>query len=430
MTRNESAAASEAKSTSPLVSPVPTTASHRCCTLVGITFVLFECIFLSLYSSDYWFGCNVSWLGIPAIFLAATVSHFMLRWLESPSGCRFMAPISKGKPATVYWQLLLPGDSGFIFGTKHVLWDSVDELKLTIFGNLLVLSRAVCGQEAPSADLVLKLPIGTVATHLQSGLVSAVAARKPQLVTNPRLEKRLAAPALKGAALVQSLGAIFMSLILLDLGHSTFRFLEMNKQYYLSQIAAKDGQLGKSRQHLDRADRIAHHPLPFSWVTSKLLGAGAVAAGVHQLRSEALVRLGLYGEATAEAREAVKLSPDSFRFNLRLSRLLAFQNTMPESRALIRAAIKNHKDSLLPRLYMLAELADQPNSAELSRFYQIYLDELSDKVFGVEPAWPPGGNRFLHEIFYSDDVTFIFNRFFHLKGSVADDAGAPEKSHI
>ncbi len=396
-----------------------TTFTHRCYTLIGATFVVFECFFLTLYASDFWFGQDIAWLGIPTVLLAAGISHLLLRWLESPAGSRFFAPIWQGRPPVFYWQLVSGSDSSLRVGARHILWTAVDELSLTFFGNLQVRSRSICGPEAPQADLVVKLPLGALSQQSQVELVAEVRARKPGLTTNKRLEKRLAARELKGTAVVQSLGVAFMVLILLDLGQSTYALLEMNKHYYLCQTEARDGRMASARRHLAAGDRLLEHPLPVSWVNTRLLKQGVIASGVHQSRSQALESLGRRDEAVAEARQALACSPDSYRLNLRLARLLAAAGDSRQARAEIRLAIKNHDNSLLPRLYMLAQLAADGEPDRMRRFYRLYLDDLTDLVFGQEPTWPPGGNRFLHELFYSEDVRFVFDRLLGCAGATA-----------
>ncbi len=389
---------------------IPTNFNHRGFTLVGTTFVVFEGIFLTLYGSDFWFDWDLSLFGIPTIIFAAVISHILLLSVESKYGCIFFSPIWKGCPPTVYWRLVSTTSFGITFGARHMKWEAVDELFLTFLGNLLVRSRMICGKEAREADLLAKIPVGTVPTDYQRRLVESVRSKNPDLKTNRRLDKRLQTKDLKGTAFIQSFGVIFMILILLDLGRSTFAFLEMNKDYFLSQLRAKDGKVAEAKRYLAAADSLHEHPFPVSWVDTKLLRQGVVAAGVHQLRSEALWRLDRKDEAIEEAKKAIESSPDSFRMNLRLARLYADTGKLSDCRQQIRKAIKNHNDSLLPRLYMLAELAAEHNNAQLSSFYQIYLDEMIDLVYGEEPNWPPGGNRFLHEVFFSEDVTFVFDR--------------------
>jgi len=389
---------------------VPTTGTHRWFTLIGVSFLVYEAFFLLFYGDSFWFPYEITWWGIPTILLAFAVGHFLLIFVESPAGCHFFSPIWKGRPAIVYRKWVALDESGLTFGSRRVVWEAVDQLALTFFGNLQVWSRSVCGPQSRQPDLVLKVPFGIVKPAYQRKLVEQATARRPGLAINNRLEKRLASRELKGTELVQSLGVVFLLLVLIDLGNSTFSFLEMSKEYYLAQTEAKQGDMKIAQEHFQRAEQIYNHPFPVSWVNTKLLRQGTVAAGVHRSRSEALWELGRRQEAIVEVRKALECTPDAFRFNLRLARLLEETGNKKEAMQQMRLAVDNHASSLLPRLYVLAELLaeDQPQAA--ARLYQLYMDELKDRVFGEEPWWPPGGNRYLPEVLYSDDARFIFDR--------------------
>lgn len=201
-----------------------------------------------------------------------------------------------------------------------------------------------------------------------------------------------------------------MLLVLLDVGNSSFSFLQMMKEYYLAQTSARDGNLEEAKQHFETAEKIHDHPIPISWVTNKLVKHGVPGAGVHQARSEALWRMGRKEEAIEAARKPVELAPDHFRFNLRLARLLAETGNLKEARQQIRLAIDNHEDTLLPRLYMIALLKDSNNPVLALKMYDLYIQQLIDIVYGEEPLWPPGGNRFVHDIIYLDDAAFVYDR--------------------
>ncbi|HEY9871567.1 MAG TPA: hypothetical protein V6D08_20590, partial [Candidatus Obscuribacterales bacterium] len=81
-----------------------------------------------------------------------------------------------------------------------------------------------------------------------------------------------------------------------------------------------------------------------------------------------------------------------------------------EARRQIRLAMDNQEDTLLPYLYMIAVLKTGEKPGQAARLYDIYVQRLTDLVFGEEPLWPPGGNRYLHELIYLDDATFVFDR--------------------
>jgi hypothetical protein len=96
--------------------------------------------------------------------------------------------------------------------------------------------------------------------------------------------------------------------------------------------------------------------------------------------------------------------------NLRVARLLTEMGKEREAQEQIRVAIDNSADMLMPRLYMISLLVDEKKRDRATAMYKVYMDDLKDLVFGEEPLWPPGGNRFLHEMFYQDDAKFILDR--------------------
>jgi tetratricopeptide (TPR) repeat protein len=318
--------------------------------------------------------------------------------------------LKKGAPPLVYRKWLKTDDSGITFGDRHVVWSAVDELQLTIFGTVMMRSYALCGPASTSPDIILKFPLGCCPAAFQVKFLNLVKQKQPSVVFNNRLSKRLLAKDIPGTLVVQSLGVVFMVAVLLDVAQATFHFLEMNKEFYLAQTEARDGNLDKAKKHLETGDYIRTHGLPLSWVNTKLLAEGTVAAGVYESRSEALWRLGRKEEALADAKKALELYPISHKMNLRVARLLAEMGKEHEAQEQIRVAIDNSADMLMPRLYMISLLVDEKKRDRAKAMYKVYMDDLKDLVFGEEPLWPPGGNRFLHEMFYQDDAKFILDR--------------------
>ncbi|MBI4534496.1 MAG: tetratricopeptide repeat protein [Candidatus Melainabacteria bacterium] len=395
-----------------LTQHLTTLSSHRWFVLIGCSFFIFECIFLTLYGSDFWFTTDISCWGIPTIVCTLTLSHFLLTWVESPQGCRFFYPIWKGRPPLVYSKWITLNESGITFGTRHIVWAAINSLSLTFFGNLEVRSRSICGPDAPYDDVVLKFPFGPAPPASQALLLRSIKTKVPGVSFNKKLLKH-GMHQIRWTQLVQSLGVIFMLFILADVGSSTFSYLQMMKEYYLAQSDARAGNHRQAQTHLASAERLRQHPFPLSWVTTKLLAKGTVAARVEESLSEALWYLGAKNQALEASRKALELHPTGFRLNLRLARMLIEIGRFKEARTQIQQAIENHEGSLLPRLYMLSWLKQDNALTSATRFYHLYLDELDELVFGQEPMWPPGGNRYLHEILYRDDVTFILDRLLH-----------------
>ncbi|MBI2811499.1 MAG: hypothetical protein HYX67_11840 [Candidatus Melainabacteria bacterium] len=403
-----------------------TTLGHQGYTVVGIGFIVFELGFLILYSNEFWFQSNVYWLGIPAALLALCIAHFFLIWVESKSGCNFFSPIWKRRPPCVYRQWVRLNESdlepGISFGDRHVIWRAVDEVELTVWGNLRVLSRALSG--APStkamkkskipffqpvdAEEILKFPFGFGSVADQKLVIDTMQHYNPAVKLNERLTKRLAQKDVKGAIYVQQLGAVFLFLVLMDVGFSMFSYLEMLKNYYLCELtgtADSRAERKLSPVFFAQAEEIREHPVPFSWVSTKIMREGKVASGLYQTRAEALWAMGKKEEAIESMRKSLKLSP-SFRLNLKVARMMALNGQREKAVEQLKEAIEDHDSALLPRLYMLA----LSSPTERPNLYKSHLHELDDDLFGTDLMWPPGSHVFLQDVFYRDDLTFIFDK--------------------
>jgi hypothetical protein len=75
---------------------ITTQLSHQILILLGTAFVLFEIMFLTCYATDFWFACDLSFLGLPAIIASIVLAHCLLSWLESAAGCRFASAVCNG----------------------------------------------------------------------------------------------------------------------------------------------------------------------------------------------------------------------------------------------------------------------------------------------------------------------------------------------
>lgn len=86
------------------------------------------------------------------------------------------------------------------------------------------------------------------------------------------------------------------------------------------------------------------------------------------------------------------------------------------SREVLTKALEEHSEDLLPCLYMIAaDKKDLKSDTEIENLCKSYLDKLDENVFGDEPWWPPGGNRFLSERLYRDDVLFLAKQLLDIK---------------
>jgi tetratricopeptide (TPR) repeat protein len=399
---------------------LPASASHRLLALIGTTFVLFEIVFLFFYSENFWFDYNVVPWGIPVVLLVAGAAHLFLTFLESNYTTRRFWFFLQGKPLVVYRRWLALSDDGLAYGMKHVLFEAIDEVNLTFFGNLMILSRRTCGPNAERPDILVKFPFAAGWQQDQNRFIEALKSKRPDLKVNTRLEKRLKSKILKGQAYVQLAGALMMAVLLVDLGYSSFYFVDMLKDYYMARVCAIAGKTDEAERYLAKGDLAESHPFQLSYITSRFMTVGASGASLHEARADALWALGKKKEAIASQQQAIVLNPDSLNVCLHQVRFLVDDGQYNEAESRLNEVLDKHKHALLPRLYMLAAVKDVAPERP-KELYKSYMKQLSDDVFMDEPIWPPGGETFLHELFHSDDINFVFERLLGIKSP-------PEKS--
>lgn len=389
-----------------------TTKPHRALTLTGVSFLLFELVFIQFFIFEYWFSTDLAMFGVPSVLLLMPLAHFYLRWLESKSACKLFSFIFKGTPPLAYEKWLRLEDDSFAFGNRFVRWDAVEELKLTIFGNLQVRSRIACGTRQETPDVLLKFPFAVTSRENQSLFVERVRQRKPDVLTDKRLEKSLKAPHVKGASVGMASGAVIMFLVLLDVGWGSFWYLDIVKHYHLAAINGRDGKLQDAERHLKIADDFLAHPFPLSWVARKFISENS-AAGLYGARADALWRMGRREEAVSDARSAVEHARHSTKVHLRLARYLTGVGKAEQAREELEKVIEKHKQHLLPRIYLVA-MERQKSQAEAQKEYARQHDQLVEEFFEQEPKWPPGGNLFFHDTIYQDDMDYVFKRLLEL----------------
>jgi len=397
--------------------PIPTAWGYRGFVLVSCTFVIFELIFVSLYSSTAWFDADIRYFGIPVVIVLLPVAHQILLSFEKKLLLRIVSPFRNGLPLVLYWNWLKLDEKALSIGLRKVAYSAIDELKLTIWGNLHIRTRALRREHGESADegptdLIFKLPLGVVSPHYQKLLIETIEKAKPEVAINQRLRKRLSQNEVSASQMVGIMGAVFLLIVLLDLGQASFTSLEVLKNYYLADLNGRKHARAEGERYLDKGDRLISEGLPMSWIKTKFFQEGNGAAGVKVARAEALWQLARREEAVAECRNALKLSPKGFRINLRMARMLAEMGSFPEAKAQIEQAMESNKDSFLPNEYMLVLELDTAGKEEARTLYDKYLKELDEEVFGEQPVWPPGGERMIHNVWYREDLTFLFQRLF------------------
>lgn len=408
-----------------------TSFGHRGFTLISTAFLIFTMFFLFFFSSELALTINLTFLGIPLVLVSLLTAHLLLKFQESFWGCKLFSPILKGVPPLAYqkWLVLNPRERepGITFGTRHLLFEVIDKLDLTIWGNVLVRTNRLCGPRKDISisakqnrkihflnifDTVLRIPFALTTPPNQKLFLRVAQEYGPQIVLNNRLEKVMKTREPKGTRWISGLGVIFLFLVLIDNGYSDFRYLEILKQYYLAQLEAREADtkpesLKNAEARLIQGNQLNDKPLPFSWISSQFLSKGSAAQSIYQAKSDALWELGHKQEAIDSAKKALTFSPTNYRINLKLARMLESVGQNKEAKNQIAKAIENRRNSLLPRLYMIAVSHSQTESRKL---YELYKNQFDETVFGQEPVWPPGGNRFLNELWYKEDLKFIFDR--------------------
>lgn len=431
---------------------IRTSLSHRGYSLVKVSYMLFAVFFIYCFSTADWFSIDLSLFGFPIIILIIGISHFILLAFETNPATKFFKFLFKGRPVGFYrtWVKLHgvacnesenieteTGDdsattnggtyriqsenAAFSYGLKKIRLSVVSELELSIWGNLIIKSNYAQGKADHSfePDVVAKLPLGAVNQADQSQFINVIKEASPAVHLNKRLEKRLDSKIVKGEELVKSLGALFLSFVLLDLGYATGYFLEIEKHYYLSQAIVRRSDFKKdvtdeserlklAKSELDKADKMMDNRLGISIVQRALFDHGSAVGGIMQARAEALWSLGKPKEAIESLEKAHQLYPKSLKLMIELARWKYIQGDLEGCKAILEKAIKEHDEDLLPCLYVIA--ADKNlnlDSAEIEKKCNQYVLDLDEIVFGEEPSWPPGGNRFLSERIYRDDVVFL-----------------------
>jgi len=391
-----------------------------------MSYPLFGLIFIDLFSSSTWFPTDISWLGIPAIIAVLVSSHIFLLFLQTDRAARLFYLFKRGMPAAIYldWLRIEESDqlqdTAIRLGLKRLQLSVVDELHLTIWGNLVFKSRALSGAivadgKPVEVDDVFKVPLGVVSSEDQRKFIELAKTVRPDLVLNKRLEKKLAAKLVKGEDLIQALGAAFLLFVLFDLSHSLFGYLEMLKEYHLAQVAARSSVVAEVKpendalEHFNSAEKMLESPPVISLVKRTLLKKGFATAAVYQARAEAQWYLGRKDDAIKSMQTALEFYPKSLRMHLELARWMAQNGHLREARKVLSDMADEHEDVLLPRLYMMVLFNQAGDKAKVKRYYEIYSDKLDLEVFGEEPWWPPGGNRYLNDSWSRDDVHFLLD---------------------
>ncbi|MDQ5935230.1 MAG: hypothetical protein QG574_2536 [Cyanobacteriota bacterium erpe_2018_sw_21hr_WHONDRS-SW48-000092_B_bin.40] len=454
---------------------MPPSLSHLVYTLIGFAWPVFGVVFLVLLCSTAWFAVNVVQLFPLAVVFALLVGHCLAMTLESDLATRAAYFFKNGLPLIFYRRFALVyepassnspdsrpnsdepansatdkaaecyGHPALLIGRRRVLFEAVDELYLTFLGTLEVRSFASCGlvfakadEAAASAvnrpDVFVRIPLSILDLKEQKELVALFQKYRPGLTINQRLVDRLNSPIVKGQNLIQSLGAALLVFALCDVTFATFTWLEMLKGYYGAQLCMRHpdeatvftpGSDPKARavELFDQAEQLRLHPSPLSWAYRALFANGNSQAQLLAIKAETLYRMGRKAEAVATLEEAMTAKTSGFKAKLQLVRYLAEDGENKKAQAILDEILEKHKDVLLPRVYTEALLQAEDEKA-VPATYEKYLQVLDEEAFGSEPAWPPGGEKPIMEMWKRDDLTFLADRLLLKKnGKSAKPAG-------
>jgi tetratricopeptide (TPR) repeat protein len=447
----------EEKSSSPSgVVKFRTTFAHQMFLLISSAFFVFELCFLWLYSDRSWFFANLILWSVPTTLLTLALAHGILRWLESPTGCRLSWPIGKGMPLVCYRNWVVVDEpefpAGIQFGNRRATWRAIDQAELTFFGNLLFKSHATSGgsikrvvkgkeRDLNPPQLIFKLPFGVASRRDQIRLITLLLSRNSSCLLNDRLKKQIAKDEPKGSQVVLNIVSVCFLLFFTDVVYSTFNYVEMLKEYCLAHESADADSINMpdAGKHFEEAEKLRLHPLPISWVTRKMFDTASTKSGVMQIRADALWSMQKHQEAIDSMREALEEHSKNYRAELKLSRMLVEDGRLEEAYPILDKALEKSKKAFVPRMYYLALLHRQrkehqstnsmsdaihagSNATSVNResaemFYENTMKSLDDELFKDFTGWPPGVSPYLPDVWHRDDVEFVVRRMLDMKQS-------------
>lgn len=443
---------------------IPPVFSSAIYTIIGLAWPIFGCVFIYLLCDKTWhtFKFQIVQLFPLVVLFALIAAHFLAVCLESDRVTSLFYFFKRGMPLLFYRRFasvqeasdgLSPEDKGaasdcaedksgssgaisaygspaITFGTRRILLSCVDELYLTFLGTLEIRSYAASGRLRKAggetmnrADLIAKVPLSILGPAGERELIGLFRKYRPDLLVNKRLDDRLSSPIVKGQALIQSFGAVILVLALVDVSYATFSWLEIIKNYYCAQLTIRHPDLAHeaglrredeapgalAEKFYEAAEDLRLHPSPFSWAYRALFANANSQAQLLSIKAETLYRMGRRDAAVEALEKALELSTTGYKAQMQLSRYLAEGGRNEEALAALAKVVKKHKEALLPRVYGEAVKMSQSDMAAEAAYKQDLAD-LDEEVFEDEPAWPPGGEKPLMEVWRRDDLTFIADR--------------------
>ena len=392
---------------------IKTSPFHQSFTLLGRSSMAFAIILLLFYSTSSWFCYDASYFGIPAIIVSLLITHYLLRGLESNLSCKLFSFFFKGKPPVIYKHWLKLEENSFSFGRLKLLYSALHNVSLSAFGNLIFKSHSLSGalkeDELDAATTVFKLPFSAILPQTQKDFIKLLQQKCPQTVLSPSLFKVVDKPILKSASYINVLILIIFFFTLIDIGYSTFEYIELLKRYHLSQQSANQQNIDLAQKEYQAAEILRKHCSHFSLIMPKLLNNSSTAANLCDLRSKALWEMGKMQDALESQLEAAQIAPQSFKINLRLARLYAKLGKEDKAKECIDALAHRHKYALLPKLYSASLLFNMQRKTEAKSLLQNYLAFLDKEYFSPPPVWPPGSEDVIHELILQEDLDFLIS---------------------
>ncbi len=390
----------------PLSGVIRTSFFHQSFTLIARASLTFAIFLIILLSTSFWFKLNASYLGALAIIASLVLTHFLLVFVECNVIARLFSPLRKGQPVVVYRRWLQIEDNTIVFGVYRLLWSAIDCVSLSHFGNLIFSSSALCGP--PLTSKVLKVPFSAIDLQAQKHFLALLKAKCPQAKIGSSLAAVADRPILKSTSYIYIFTLLVFLWILFDVGYSTFHYVEILKHYYLADQAALGGDLNQGHSEYEAAEQLRMHAPRFSIVSGQLFSKGQSLAIVQEARSRALWALGEKENALFAQYEAANLMPKSYKVVLGEARLCLDLGKTEQAKKVIEGLIDKHKHALLPRLYLASLLWRNNKIDEAKSSLKEYLAMLDQEYFSPPPVWPSSGEEVLHELFYRDDLKFLF----------------------
>lgn len=428
---------------------MPPLLSSSIYTIIGFAWPVFGFIFICLLCTPEWFGLKLIWFFPLAVLLCLALGHCLATLFESDAVTSLCYFFKRGMPLIFYRRFAFveeaeketavdpaaaqfKGQPAITFGQRRVLLSAIDELFLTFLGTLEIRSYAASGRlsrkdgagAVNKPDVLVKVPLSTIGIEREKELIALFRTYRPDLLVNKRLTTRLSSPVVKGQALIQSFGAVIIVLALIDVSYATFTWLEIVKNYYCAQVAvrhpddarehkfltASEEPKAAAERYFAAAEELRTHPSAISWAYRALFANANSQAQLLSIKAETLYRLGHNEEAIDTLQKALELSTTGYKTQLQLARYLADSGRAAEAMEALEKVVKRHKEALLPRVYGEAIEMEKSDAAAGAR-YNEDLSALDEEVFDSEPAWPPGGEKPLMEVWRRDDLTFLAQRF-------------------